>query len=100
MSDLTCTATISNEAIELDLDGVEISISLEGDIDFTGLVKHLTRLVEHENSIEIIWTEGEESTDKANVAKEVIDDIIDSFNQVIEEQFDDEDEEDEADMPF
>ena len=96
MSELTCTATMSQEAIELDLGGKAISISLDGDIDFTPLAKYLTQLVERECSIAITWAEGEEGedepTDKENVAKEVVDEIIVSFNQVIEEQFDGEDE--------
>ena len=66
---------------------------MDGDIDFTDLVKHLTNLVEHENSIQMAWTESEQPTDKENVAKKVIDEIIDSFNQVIEEEFGERDEE-------
>lgn len=99
MSELACTATISTEAIKLDLDGNDISISLEGDIDFTSLVKHLTNLIEQEASIEITWTERDEPTDKENVAKKVIDEIIDTFNQVIAEEFDERDEGDD-DNPF
>jgi|MTBAKSStandDraft_2_1061841.scaffolds.fasta_scaffold112440_2 hypothetical protein len=99
MSEIACTATMSSEAIELDLDGSDISISLEGDIDFTALVKHLTNLIERKANIEITWTESEGATDKGNVAKEVIDKIIDSFNQVIEEEFDERDEGDEGN-PF
>lgn len=92
MCEIACSATISEEAIELDFDGEKIPISLDGDIDFTSLVKHLTQLIEGECSIAITWTEGEDPTEKANIAKEVIDEIIDSFNQVIEEQFDEDDE--------
>ena len=92
MSEITCAATISDEAIELDLDGNSISISLDGDIDFTPLAKNLTILIERESSIDITWADADEPTDKANVAKEVIDEIIDSFNKVIEEQFDEEEE--------
>lgn len=99
MSEIACTATMSSEAIELDLDGSDISIFLEGDIDFTALVKHLTNLIERKAKIEITWTESEGATDKGNVAKEVIDKIIDSFNQVIEEEFDQRDEGDEGN-PF
>lgn len=87
MSEIACTASMSNEAIELDLNGSDISISLEGDIDFTAFVKHLTYLIERKANIEIIWTESEGSTDKEKIAKEVIDKIIDSFNRVIEEEF-------------
>lgn len=92
MSEITCAATISEEAIKLDLDGNTISISLDGDIDFTTLAKNLTILIERESSIGITWADAEEPTDKAKIAKEVIDKIIDSFNEVIEEQFDEEDE--------
>ena len=92
MSEITCTATMSAESIELALDGHYITISLEGDIDFTNLVEHLTTLLEHEASIDIAWTEKDEPTDKGNVAKKVIDEIILFFNQVIEEVFDDKDE--------
>jgi hypothetical protein len=92
MSKITCVATISDEAIDLDLDGNSISISLGGDIDFTPLAKNLTILIERKSSIEITWTDTDEPTDKANVAKGVIDKIIDSFNVVIEEQFDEDDE--------
>lgn len=99
MSEIACTATMSTEVIELIFDENEISISLEGDIDFTNLVKHLTILIEQEASIEITWTERNEPTDKGNVAKGVIDEIIESFNQVIKEQFEERDEEDEGD-PF
>lgn len=88
MSDITCVATISEESIVLDLDGISISISLEGDLDFTPLAKNLTRLIERESSIDITWADADEPADKAKVAKEVIDKIIDSFNEVIEEQFD------------
>jgi hypothetical protein len=92
MSELACKATISTEAIKLDIDGNDISISLDGDIDFTSLVEHLTNLIEQEASIEITWTERDEPTDKENVAKQVINEIIDTFNQVIKEEFDDRDE--------
>lgn len=92
MSEITCAATISDEAIELNLDGNSISISMEGDIDFTPLAKHLTILIERESSIGITWADADEPIDKANVAKKVIDEIIDSFNEVIEEQFDGEGE--------
>lgn len=100
MSEIACTASMSTEAIEISLDGNTISISLEGDIDFTNLVKHLTNLIERESSIEITWTESEEATtDKENVARGVINEVIDSFNKVIEEEFDEKDEGDE-DNPF
>ena len=93
MSKIACTATMSTEAIKLNLDGNDISICLEGDIDFTNLVKHLTNLIEQESDIEMTWSERDEPTDKENVAKEVIDEIIESFNKVIAEQFDERDEE-------
>ncbi len=96
MSEITCVATMSAEAIKINLDGNDISISLEGDIDFTNLVKHLTSLIERETGIEMTWTERDEPTDKENVAKGVIDEIIDSFNQVIQEQFEEEVEEDDT----
>lgn len=96
MSEITCTATISAEAIEINLDGNDISISLKEDIDFTNLVKHLTNLIERKSCIEMTWTERDEPTDKENVAKGVIDKIINSFNQVIKEQF----EEEVEDEPF
>jgi len=99
MSEIACTATMSAEAIELNLDGNTISISLEGDIDFTNLVKHLTKLIERKSGIEVTWAERDEPTDKENVAKGVIDEIIESFNQVIEEEFDERDEEGD-DIPF
>ncbi|MGV8057452.1 MAG: hypothetical protein AB2L12_05380 [Smithellaceae bacterium] len=99
MSEITCTATISAEAIELNLDGNDISISLEGDIDFTNLVKHLTNLIERKSGIKVTWTERDEPTGKENVAKGVIDEIIESFNQVIEEEFDERCEEGD-DIPF
>ena len=99
MSEIACTATMSAEAIELNLDGSDITISLEGDIDFTNLVRHLTRLIELKSSIIMTWTERDESTDKENVAKGVIDEIIQSFNQVIKKDFDDRDEEGD-DIPF
>jgi len=92
MSEITCAATISDEAIEIDLDSKSISISLNGDIDFTLLVKNLTILIEHESSIDIKWEGVDDLTDKAKVAKDVIDGIINSFNEVIEEQFDEEEE--------
>jgi len=98
MSEIACTATMSTEVIELILDGNEISISLEGDIDFTNLVKYLTKLIEQESRIEITWTERDEPTDKENIAKGVIDEIIESFNQVIKEQFEERDEEDDGDL--
>jgi|GEM_PF-3174613 len=94
MSEIACTATMSAESIELDLGGTDVeSISLEGDIDFTNLVKSLTTLIERKSRIEMTWTERDEPTDKEKVAKGVIDEIIESFNQVIEEQFEEEDEE-------
>lgn len=99
MSEITCTATISAEAIELNLDGNDISISLERDIDFTNLVKHLTNLIERKSDIKVTWTERDEPTGKENVAKGVIDEIIESFNQVIEEEFDERCEEG-NDIPF
>ncbi len=99
MSEIFCKATMSAEAIELNLDGNTISISLERDIDFTNLVKHLTILIERESGIEMAWTEREEPTDKEKVAKGVIDEIIESFNQVIDEEFDERDEEGD-DIPF
>ncbi len=92
MSEIACTATMSAESIELNLEGKDISISLEGDIDFTNLVKPLTSLIERKCSIEMTWTERDEPTDKENVAKGVINKIIESFNQVIEEQFEEKDE--------
>jgi hypothetical protein len=98
MSEITCKARMSAEAIEINLDGNDISISLEGDIDFTNLVKPLTSLIERKSGIEMTWTERDEPTDKENVAKGVIDKIIESFNQVIEEQFEEKVEED--DTPF
>lgn len=76
----------------LDLDGNLISISLDGDIDFTPLAKSLTKLIERESSIAVTWTDGGEPTDKAKVAQEVVNKIIASFNEVIEENFDDEEE--------
>lgn len=99
MSEIACTATMSAEAIELNLDGENISISLEKDIDFTKLVKHLTSLIERKSDIKMTWTERNEPTEKENVAKDVIDEIIESFNQVIEKHFDDRDEEGD-DNPF
>ena len=90
MSEIACTATMSAETIELNLDNNNIPISLEGDIDFTTLVKHLTDLIERESGIEITWTEREEPTEKENVAKGVIDEIIKSFNQVIVTEFEEE----------
>ena len=92
MSEITCTATISEESIAVDLNGNMISISLDGDIDFTHLSKSLTMLIERESSIDITWTDGDEPTDKAKVAKEVVNKIIDFFNEVIEERFDAEEE--------
>lgn len=92
MSEITCVATISEESIVLDLDGISIPISLDGDLDFTPLAKNLTRLIERESSIDITWAGSDEPADKAKVAKEVINKIIDSFNEVIEEQFDEADE--------
>jgi hypothetical protein len=88
MSDITCAATISKESVVLDLDGNSILISLDGDIDFTPLAKNLTLLIERESSIAITWADADETTGKAKVAKDVIDKIIDSFNEVIEEQVD------------
>ena len=87
MSEIACTASMSVEAVELNLDGNDISISLEGDIDFTNLVKHLTSLIERKSGIEMTWTERDEPTDKEKVAKGVIDEILESFNQVIEDEF-------------
>ena len=98
MSEITCTATMSAEAIEINLDGNKISIPLEGDIDFTHLVKLLINLIERKSGIEMTWTERDEPTDKENVAQGVIDKIIESFNQVIEEQF--EEEVEEGNTPF
>jgi Ser-tRNA(Ala) deacylase AlaX len=98
MSEIACTATMSEEVIKLNIDGNVISIPLDGDIEFTDLVKLLTNLIEHKNRIQITWTESEQATDKENVAKMVIDEIIDSFNQIIEEEFDERDEDD-ADNP-
>ena len=92
MSEITCAATISEESIVLDLYGKSISISLDGDIDFTSLAKNLTLLIERESSIDITWEDVDETTDKAKVAKEVINKIIDSFNEVIEKQFHEVDE--------
>lgn len=92
MSEITCAATMSEEAITLDLDGKLISISLDGDIDFTPLAKNLTTLIEQKSSVDITWADADEPTDKAKVAKEVIGKIIASFNEVIEEQFDEEEE--------
>jgi len=77
---------MSAKFIEINLDGNDITISLEGDIDFTNFVKPLTSLIERKSGIEMTWTERDEPTDKENVAKGVIDKIIESFNQVIEEQ--------------
>lgn len=94
MSEITCTATMSAEAIEINLDGNDISISLKEDIDFTKLAEHLTNLIERKSGIEMTWTERDEPTDKENVAKGVIDKIINSFNQVIEKQFEEEVEDD------
>ncbi len=97
---------MSDESIELDFDGTAISISLAGDVDFTSLAKHLTHLIEREFSISITWDEGVEPTEKAIVAKQVVEEIIESFNQVIEEQFEGDAEEeaeedyDEDDIPF
>lgn len=90
MSEITCAVTMSEEAITLDLDGKSISISLDGDIDFTPLAKNLTALIEQKSSVEITWADAGEPTDKAKVAKEVIGKIIASFNEVIEEHFNDE----------
>jgi hypothetical protein len=87
MSEITCAATLLDEEIVLDFGGNSISISLDGDIDFTPLAKHLTKLIESESSIVIAWEDTNEPTDKANVAKDVIDAIINSFNEVIEEKF-------------
>jgi len=98
MSEISCAARMSAEAIEINLDGNDISISLEGDIDFTNLVKPLTSLIERKSGIEMTWTGRDEPTVKENVAKGVIDKIIESFNQVIEEQF--EETVDENDTPF
>jgi hypothetical protein len=42
-------------------------------------------LIESESSINITWTDGDEPTDKAKVAKEMVNKIIDSFNEVVEE---------------
>ena len=92
MSEITCVAIISEESIVLDLDGKSIPISLDGDLDFTPLAKNLTRLIERESSIDITWADADDPADKAKVAKEVINKIIDSFNEVIEEQFDEVDE--------
>ena len=89
---------MSAEAIEINLDGNDISISLEGDLDFTNLVKPLTSLIERKSGIKMTWTERDGSTDKEDVAKGVIDKIIESFNQVIKEQFEEKVEED--DIPF
>ena len=99
MNEIACTATMSVEAIELNLDGNDIYISLEGDIDFTNLVKQLTCLIERKSDIEMTWAERDEPTDKENVAKGVIDEIIESFNRVIEEEFEERDEEGD-DNPF
>lgn len=85
---------MSTETIDINLDGNDISISLEGDIDFTDLVMLLTSLIERKSGIVMTWTKRDEPTDKENVAKEVIDRIIEYFNQVIEEQFEGEVEED------
>lgn len=92
MSEITCEATMSEESIVINLNGNLISISLEGDIDFTPLAKSLTKLIERESGIDITWADGGEPTDKAKVAKEVVNKIIDSFNEVIEENFYEEDE--------
>jgi len=73
---------MSPKSIELNLDGNDISISLEGDIDFTSLVKPLTSLIERKSGIEMTWEERDEPTDKENIAKEVIDKIIESFVSV------------------
>lgn len=94
MSEISCTATMSAEVIEINLDGSNISIPLKEDIDFTSLVKHLTNLIERKSDIEINWEERDEPTDKENVAKGVIDKIINSLNQVIKEQFEEEVEDD------
>lgn len=80
------------EAIKLNLDGDDISISLEGDIDFTNLVKHLTKLIERKSGIEVTWVERDDPNDKENVAKGVINEIIEAFNQIIEEEFNERDE--------
>ena len=90
MSEITCAATMYEEAITLDLDGKSISISLDGDIDFTPLAKKLTTLIEQKSSVNITWAGSSERTDKAKVARKVIDNIIASFNEVIVEQFDEE----------
>lgn len=92
MSEISCVATISEKSIVLDLDGISIPISLDGDLDFTPLAKNLTRLIERESSIDITWAGTDEPVDKAKVAQEVVNKIIESFNEVIEENFDGEDE--------
>lgn len=90
MSEITSAATMTEDAITLDLDGKLITIPLAGDIDFTHLAKNLTVLIEQKSSVDIAWADAEEPTDKMKVAKEVINKIIASFNEVIEEQFDEE----------
>ena len=87
MGDLQCTATISNETTELVFPDENLSISLDGDIDFTPLVKYLTDLIEKNCKINLEWSDtSNEIGDKATVTKSVVSKIFDSFNEVNSEE--------------
>lgn len=87
MSDLQCKAAISRETIKLDFPDKNLSISLDGDIDFTPLVKYLTELIEKNCKINLGWPDtSDEIGDKATVAKSVVRKIFNSFNEVNSEE--------------
>ena len=86
MSDLQCKATISNEAIDLVFSDKKIHIPLDGDIDFTPLVKYLTELIEKDCKINLEWPDASEIGKKGTVAKSVVSKIFNSFNEVNSEE--------------
>ena len=87
MSDLQCNAAISSETIELDFPDENLSISLDGDIDFTPLVKYLTELIEKNCKINLEWSDtSAEIGDKVTVVKSVVSKIFNSFNEVNSEE--------------
>lgn len=83
MSSITCRTTVDGNTMSLEFPTETIALSLESDIDFTDLVKHLSILVEDGNEIEFERQEGEAENDKQKVALEVTERIIASYNEVI-----------------
>lgn len=89
MNNVTVTFDKENEKIKISsISNTDIYIDCSGDVDFTELVSMLTKSIDDENEISLSTPDIDD--EKLEMVIQTIEDIIDNYNNALNEEVDSE----------